>query len=31
VLITHENDVAAEADRVLTIRDGEITERERVS
>ncbi|MCW2786146.1 MAG: transporter [Marmoricola sp.] len=27
VLITHENDVAAEADRVLTIRDGRITER----
>lgn len=27
VLITHENDVAAQADRVLTIRDGEISER----
>ena len=27
MLITHENDVAAQADRVLTIRDGEISER----
>ena len=26
VLITHENDIADQADRVLTIRDGEITE-----
>ena len=29
VLITHENDVADQAERVLTIRDGEITEAER--